>query len=258
MNRLIFSLLFFCTFGSLQAKSLNEEKVLEAIARASLQMNDCFFAEKIDAKQMGEAGFDSAMELNCVPYHLVVKNILPRTEFEIYTSNLNNIAKPTFICPGYINDQGDAIIYQGDEELKLSNVFMGGMVMRGEPIYHLFISKNRKIYLASIFTAYPIEGFGKNGRHTWMEMASPNADKYLLHGKNFSPEESVSITYRHDGQNETVKLKASKGGNFGYILKNGSKKHSKTDVLISSEQGGEICLQYEWGFSPNQTKGANQ
>src|SRR5438128_1348555 len=113
MNRSFFLIFFLAISSVLYAEPLNENKILDAFEALYQSLpNPNFYGVK-HMPNPKEPGVES--------FHLELKNIPIGTKFDFYSGSLSCILKPKFLFSGFIDRNGNAVVYENNMPHNLSD-----------------------------------------------------------------------------------------------------------------------------------------
>lgn len=239
--------LFFlmCLFSSynLHAGVSQDNKKTEALRKVAEAALKAFHGQTKNLLRIEKAELPEEIKLDHTcsgPFKLILQGLKPKTKFELYAFNLLQICglgAPNFYGKGYIGKSGKAYFTEtGKETIELSNfLLIQNNMLLAEPVFYFIISQDRT-YLATYVIPRPIEWFGENGRHVWIELMDPCRRTYHIRGENFD-------------KNEIVTFVCSDAKQFGTIIIPPINSRGEFDIAYSNDTDEPISMEFSFSSS---------
>ncbi len=254
LKTFIFSLLFLSSFflfanpvdpGRTQQAMLNSQ----VFASRKLFCTQPVSEEELKALEWGE--------VNGRPFRFKIKELAPHTTFNIYNFTLDFFRNPTFFCSGFVNESGVACFLKDDLNLEFENIYFDIWIdppsLPGEPIYFLLVtdeSPSLATYLAATTIPHPIETFGEEGHHLWLEIMSFDQESYAILGEHFTPGEAIYLSVIEDDDIASYLLWASEEGTFSFFLRKEYMAGTPGEIQCRSQESDvNLVIHYSWDFS---------
>ena len=140
---------------------------------------------------------------------------------------------------------GGALVSRETEQVVL---IKAGTFAKGEAWQLALISEDKTIMAFVKEMPDPIESRQGDYR-IWVELASPDGDRFIIWGEGFEPDKELDTTSTSDGELMKSKTKVGKDGRFMII--HFPAVVGKEDGLATFSvvgKAGEVTVSYEWGL----------
>lgn len=132
--------------------------------------------------------------------------------------------------------------------LEKFHIMLNG-IMAGEAINYIVASNDFKTMACAHIVPNSIQSSGSSGQTIDLEMMTPDGSCFMLRGKNFKPNESITITSNSGSEKLVSSHRANEYGFFRAMFAPHvqGKKNGLASIHVRGEEGDSLLLRYVWG-----------
>lgn len=180
-------------------------------------------------------------------FNLFAKGLKPGNRYTLYM--VNTLLNKTMMGDFVVNRNGELESVKDRILLSNHNLMVVGPI-KGEQMYYVLVSSNKKTYLAVQIIPDPIEYQWSDQAYVNALLLTKDATQFMVVGKGFQPNEQLVVTSQSGDEIGHFNVETNKDGMWISIILPGTigKKGGPASVSVKRSHSAELgTMNYLWG-----------